>query len=91
MIEKGFVTEVVMYPMLPIPIHTGITLFSNKVFERFKIFSYDKPTDFEKILFPILSNERKLFAIAIPTGSWIAVNNLKSYKELIKKLNLEEK
>lgn len=87
-IKNGFVVDVDMYPMLPIPTHIGVTVFSNKVFELFSIFDYSKPTDFEKVLFPILSKESKLFATDIPSDSWIAVNNLKSYKQLCKRLNI---
>jgi NDP-sugar pyrophosphorylase family protein len=85
-IKKGMVVDVDMYPMLPIPTHIGVTLFSESVFKRFGLFEYDKPTDFEKVLFPILSKENKLFATSIPNDAWIPVNNLKSYKLLCKRL-----
>jgi len=34
-------------------------------------------------MFPILAKERKLYATAIPNNSWLAVNNLKSYNQLV--------
>ncbi len=86
-IMKNQVEAIEMYPMIPIPTHIGVTVFSPKVFEYFpKLFDLNKKTDFEKVLFPILAREKKLHAVRIPSDAWIAVNNLKAYKKFIKYL-----
>jgi len=86
-VTDGMVTEIDMYPTIPIPTHIGVTLFSPGVFPLFEeLFDLSKKSDFEKILFPVLSNKNQLSAVEIPPGSWIAVNNPKSYEQLLKAL-----
>jgi len=88
MIQNGEVTGIEMYPMVPIPAHVGVTVLGPKVLNYFtELFNYETKSDFEKVLFPILTREKKLFALEIPKDSWIAVNNLKSYNKLIKKIS----
>lgn len=83
------VTELEMYPKVPIPAHVGVSVLSPKIYPYFReFFNYEQQTDFEKVLFPILTKEKKLYAMEIPEESWIAVNNLKSYNKLLKKLGL---
>jgi NDP-sugar pyrophosphorylase family protein len=87
-INKNFVEQIEMYPMIPIPTHVGSTVLSPQVDKYFKkYFSYEKKADFEKVLFPILSKSKKLYSCTIPADSWIAVNNAKSYKQLLEKLS----
>jgi len=87
-ITKGEVAQIEMYPMIPIPTHIGVTVFSPESFEYFdKLFDLNKKSDFEKVLFPIISEEKKLYAVAIPNECWLAVNNLKAYGELVNHLN----
>ncbi|MBD3365828.1 NTP transferase domain-containing protein [candidate division WWE3 bacterium] len=86
-IKENKVEEVEMYPLIPIPTHIGVTIFSPEVFKYFpKLFDLTKKSDFEKVLFPILSKEKKLYAVSIPGDSWIAVNNLKTYKKFVEYL-----
>lgn len=88
-VTNGFVDQIEMYPMLPLPTHIGVTVFSPQVKKYFlELFSYDKKEDFEKKLFPILSAEKKLYATKIPTNCWIPVNNPKTFQDLLKRLNL---
>jgi NDP-sugar pyrophosphorylase family protein len=83
------VTELEMYPKVPIPAHVGVSVLSPKIYPYFReFFNYEQKTDFEKVLFPILTKEKKLYAMEIPEESWIAVNNLKSYNKLLKRLGL---
>lgn len=83
------VTNIEMYPMIPIPTHIGVTLFSKEVYPYFKeLFDLTKKSDFEMILFPKLSQENKLYAVSIPENNWLAVNTLKAYNDLVKKLNI---
>lgn len=87
-INQGVVEQIEMYPMIPVPTHIGVTVFSPENFEYFdKLFDLDKKNDFEKILFPILAKDRKLYAVAIPNECWLAVNNLKAYKQLVDHIN----
>ena len=51
-----------------------------------KHFDRNKKADFESVLFPILAKKKQLSAVSIPTDCWIAVNNAKAYKQLVKRL-----
>jgi mannose-1-phosphate guanylyltransferase / phosphomannomutase len=84
------VKQIEMYPMIPIPTHIGVTIFSPEAKEYFdKMFDYSEKQDFEKLMFPVLADEEKLNAVSISNDCWLAVNNPKSYKQLLKALNLE--
>lgn len=86
------VTQIEMYPMVPIPTHIGVTIMSPGTYNYFlKNFDYSKKSDFEKVLFPILSSEGKLSAVSIPEDNWLAVNNLKAYNKLLQVLNISDK
>lgn len=88
-ISKNFVEQVEMYPILPLPTHIGVTVFSPVAKKYFlEQFSYDKKEDFEKKLFPQLASQKKLYSFKIPSKCWIPVNNPKTYKELLKRLDL---
>jgi mannose-1-phosphate guanylyltransferase len=88
-VTEGFIDQIDMYPTIPIPTHIGVTIFSPQVNEYFmKMFDYSKKSDFEKELFPVLSAEKKLWAVNIDNSSWLAVNNPKAYKELLKVLGI---
>jgi NDP-sugar pyrophosphorylase family protein len=81
------VVDTAMYPLIPVPAHVGITVFSPKILPRFsELFSLTKKSDFEQLLFPILAHEGKLWSAGLTQGTWIAVNDLKSYNQLIKLL-----
>lgn len=86
-VVDNIVTQIEMYPLIPIPTHIGVTILSPSVYPYFdKHFDLGKKADFEGVLLPILAKEKKLGAVSIPNNCWIAVNNAKSYKELIKRL-----
>lgn len=83
-ITNNSVEEIEMYPMVPIPAHIGVTVFSPEVYNDFEqLFDLDKKTDFEKVLFPHLADKKQLHAISLNSGQWIAVNDTKAYKQLI--------
>lgn len=89
-IKDNVIQDIEMYPMIPIPTHIGVTVFSPKVYSYFpKLFDLTKKSDFEKVLFPILAEKGKLYAVSIPNDAWIAVNNLKAYKNFVKYLEQE--
>lgn len=91
MVTNNEVVDTQMYPLIPVPAHVGITVFSPSVFARFReLFSLSEKTDFEQVLFPLLAQEGKLWSAGLMDGTWIAVNDLKSYKLLVKKLEDRE-
>ena len=84
MVVDNSVVDTQMYPFIPVPAHVGITVFSPKILPRFlELFSLTEKSDFEQILFPVLAKEKKLWSVGLTKGVWIAVNDLKSYKQLV--------
>ena len=87
MVVDNKVVDTKMYPFIPVPAHVGITLFSPDAFAYFRQnFSLTEKSDFENILFPILASEHKLWSAGLTRGLWIAVNDAKTYKQLIAEL-----
>jgi NDP-sugar pyrophosphorylase family protein len=87
MVVDNAVVDTQMYPLIPVPAHVGITVFSPTILPRFQeLFSLTEKSDFEKVLFPILAKENKLWSAGLTKGTWIAVNDLKSYKQLVERL-----
>ncbi len=87
MVVDNLVVDTEMYPLIPVPLHAGITVFSPKILPRFlKLFSLEEKTDFEHVLFPILAKEKTLWSVGIREGTWLAVNDLKSYNQFVKLL-----
>jgi NDP-sugar pyrophosphorylase family protein len=87
MVNDNKVVDTKMYPFIPVPAHVGITLFSPKAFPYFRQhFSLTEKSDFENILFPVLATEGKLWSAGLTKGLWIAVNDAKTYKQLISEL-----
>jgi NDP-sugar pyrophosphorylase family protein len=89
MVVDNKVVDTKMYPFIPVPAHVGITLFSPEAYPYFREhFSLTEKSDFENILFPILANEGKLWSAGLTRGVLIAVNDAKSYKQLVGELGL---
>lgn len=87
MVTDNQVVDTQMYPHIPVPAHIGVTVFSPDILPRFKeLFSLSEKSDFEQVLFPIMAQEKKLWAAGLTDGTWIAVNDLKSYNQLVKHL-----
>lgn len=87
-IQEGFVSDISMYPMIPVPAHIGVTVFSPDVYEYFyDLFSLEEKMDFEAYLFPVLSKDHKLTAMGIDYKHWIPVKTNKHLETLRKKLN----
>jgi NDP-sugar pyrophosphorylase family protein len=87
MVVNNKVVDTQMYPLIPVPAHIGVTVFSPKILPRFlQLFSLKEKNDFEQVLFPILAKESKLWSVGLTEGTWIAVNDLKSYNLLTKML-----
>lgn len=87
MVKDNKVVDTKMYPFIPVPAHVGITLFSPDVYPYFRAqFSLTEKSDFENVLFPILASEGKLWSAGLTKGLWIAVNDAKTYKQLVNEL-----
>jgi len=81
-IEKGRVKDVTKYPPIAVPAHTGITIFDPEVYSYFRrLVSLEVESSFENIVCPVLARENRLFAINIPSESWIPVNDLKGIEK----------
>ncbi|OGL39240.1 hypothetical protein A3J32_01730 [Candidatus Saccharibacteria bacterium RIFCSPLOWO2_02_FULL_46_7] len=84
MVVDNQIVDTQMYPFIPVPAHVGITIFSPQILPRFKkLFSLTEKSDFEAVLFPLLAKEKKLWSVGLTKGIWIAVNDLKTYKQFI--------
>jgi NDP-sugar pyrophosphorylase family protein len=89
LVKNSQVIDTQMYPFIPVPFHAGATVFSPKALPRFReSFSLKEKSDFEQVLFPILAEEKKLWSVVIDKGVYIPVNDLKTYKQLVKLLEV---
>ncbi|HMS93589.1 MAG TPA: NDP-sugar synthase [Candidatus Saccharibacteria bacterium] len=87
MVVDNKVVDTKMYPFIPVPAHVGITLFSPHAYPYFRqLFSLTEKSDFENVLFPLLAGEDKLWSAGLTRGTWIAVNDAKTYKQLVQEL-----
>ncbi len=81
-IEKGKVLDITKYPPIAIPAHTGIIVFAPEIYDYFKkLVSLKVESSFEKIICPVIAKENRLFAINIPSETWIPVNDLKGLEQ----------
>ena len=89
-IEKGRVKDVTKYPPIAVPAHTGITIFDPEVYSYFRrLVSLEVESSFENVVCPVLAKENRLFAINIPSESWIPVNDLKGIEKARQALTRE--
>lgn len=87
MVVDNKVVDTKMYPFIPVPAHVGITVFSPEAYSYFRQqFSLTEKSDFENVLFPVLAGEGKLWSAGLTKGLWIAVNDAKTYKQLVAEL-----
>jgi NDP-sugar pyrophosphorylase family protein len=82
-ISDGFVSDIAMYPMVPIPAHVGVTAMDSSCWELFdSMIERGKKVDFESIILPRLAEEGTLYTCVIPYSSWFPVNDLKGARRL---------
>jgi NDP-sugar pyrophosphorylase family protein len=82
-IEKGKVLDITKYPPIAIPAHTGITVFEPEVYDYFRrLVSLEVESSFENIICPSLAKGGRLFAINIPSDTWIPINDLKGLENV---------
>jgi NDP-sugar pyrophosphorylase family protein len=87
-IERGKVLDISKYPPIAVPAHTGITLFEPEVYEYFRrLVSLEVESSFENVVCAPLSKEGRLFAINIPSETWIPINDLKGLEFALESLS----
>lgn len=83
-IERGVITDIEMYPHIPIPTHVGVTVFSPEIYDHFlTLFDLARKTDFESVLFSLLAQQQQLYSFMIPGRCWLSVNDPKALKQLV--------
>ncbi len=87
MVVDNKVIDTEMFPFIPVPAHVGITVFAPEALLRFKdMFNLNEKSDFEQVLFPILSREQKLWSAGLLKGRWLQIKDPKGYKLLLEVL-----
>jgi len=79
-IEGGRVTSVEMYPFIPVPAHTGISVLSPEALTSVREHAAESRKNFEQDFFPRWSAEGKLAAMLVGHDQWIAVDDRKAYR-----------
>ncbi|MBM3458922.1 MAG: hypothetical protein FJX77_10380, partial [Armatimonadetes bacterium] len=77
-IQDGRVTTVEMYPFIPVPTHTGITLLEPEAIATIEARAGVSQKNFESDLFPLWAQEGRLAALVTPHSHWVAVDDRKS-------------
>lgn len=86
-VRGGLASSAVMYPAVRMPTHTGITVFDGAAQALFdRLIDVRRKTDFETVVLPALARRGRLGIATIPAGAWIPVNDLKSYRRLLKEI-----
>lgn len=81
-IQEGKVRDISKYPPIAIPAHTGITVFDPEIYGYFRrLVSLEVESSFENVVCPVIAREDRLFAINIPSKTWIPVNDSKGIRE----------
>jgi N-acetyl-alpha-D-muramate 1-phosphate uridylyltransferase len=79
-IENGLVTGIEMYPFIPVPTHTGITVLTPEALESLRENAPKSKQNFERDMFPRWAAERRLASMVIGHEQWIAVDDRKAYR-----------
>lgn len=79
-IRDGRVTSVEMYPFIPVPAHTGISVLSPEALESVRQHAPESRKNFEQDMFPRWSEEGRLAALMLRHDQWIAVDDRKAYR-----------
>ncbi len=81
-IADGRVTGVEMYPFIPVPTHTGITVLSAEALAELRANAAGSKQNFERDMFPRWAAGGRLGAMMVPHDQWIAVDDRKAYRIL---------
>lgn len=79
-IRQGRVTSVEMYPFIPVPAHTGITVLSPGALESVRHNAARSKKNFESDFFALWASEGRLAALLLSPEQWIAVDDRKAYR-----------
>jgi len=79
-LSGGMVREIAMYPFVPIPGHTGITVLTPEALISMRENARTSDKNFEQGLFPIWAAAGRLAAMVISHQSWAAVDDRKTYR-----------
>lgn len=79
-VRDGKVVGVEMYPFIPVPTHTGITVLSPEALLSLKEHFAQTKQNFERDMFPRWAAEGRLAAMVLRHDQWIAVDDRKSYR-----------
>ena len=79
-IREGRVSAVEMYPFIPVPTHTGITLLEPEALTIIEERAGRTLKNFEADLFPEWARAGRLAAMVLPYDHWVAVDDRKSYQ-----------
>jgi NDP-sugar pyrophosphorylase family protein len=80
-IAEGRVTDVEMYPFIPVPTHTGITVLAPAALQSIREHAAASKKNFESDLFARWAREKRLAAMVISHRQWVAVDDRKSYRQ----------
>jgi NDP-sugar pyrophosphorylase family protein len=79
-IDQGLVTDVEMYPFIPVPTHTGITVLTPEALAALRENALWSKQNFERDMFPRWAAAGRLAALVISHQHWIAVDDRKAYR-----------
>lgn len=79
-LDSGMVSEIAMYPFVPIPGHTGITVLTPEALVSMRENARTSDKNFEQGLFPLWAAAGRLAALVISHRSWAAVDDRKTYR-----------
>ncbi|MFN3650550.1 MAG: NDP-sugar synthase [Armatimonadota bacterium] len=80
-LRDGQVTDVAMYPFIPIPAHTGITVVTPEALAALREHHTQTKQNFERDMFPRWAAAGRLAAMVIRHDQWVAVDDRKTYRE----------
>lgn len=82
--DRGIITNFEEKPLIHMLTTTGIYVFEPQAYKYITdLIDLEKegPVEFEEAVMPQLAKEKKIYAIAIPPDSWIAVNTQKELEQ----------
>jgi NDP-sugar pyrophosphorylase family protein len=79
-VAGGLVREIEMYPFVPVPGHTGITVLTPEALQDMRENAAHSQKNFEQDLFPRWAAAGRLAALVISHRSWVAVDDRKTYR-----------
>lgn len=79
-VADGLVREIAMYPFVPVPGHTGITVLTPEALRSMRENARTSDKNFEQGLFPLWAAAGRLAALVISHRSWAAVDDRKTYR-----------